>query len=245
MGRAFAGVIIEPGVFARFLPTVRRTRIALNDQNDSEKQELKVASARLQESVIQPLRLGERLREIRRQRKWTLDQVSGKTGLAKSTLSKIENERISPSFEVVQKLAVGLGIDIPQLFVSSTEIKASGRRTLTRAGEGRSHPTATYEHELLCAELTNKRMLPFKSTIRARSFSEFPDWVRHDGEEFLLVLEGSVGFYSEFYEPVTLEKGDCVYYDSGMGHVCISISEEDAQILWICTPSDQLQTLMI
>ena len=207
-------------------------------------QNIKVVSPDSKNRAIQPLRLGERLREIRQQKKWTLDKVSQITGLAKSTLSKIENERVSPSFDVVRTLVIGLGIDVPQLFTSSSEIKASGRKTVTRSGEGRIHPTVTYEHELLCTELTNKKMLPFKSTIKARSFSEFQGWVRHDGEEFLLVLKGSIGFYSEFYEPVTLEVGDCVYYDSGMGHACISVSEEDAQILWICTPSHQLNTLM-
>lgn len=193
---------------------------------------------------IQPLRLGDRLREIRQQKKWTLDKVSEITGLAKSTLSKIENERISPSFDAVRKLAIGLGIDVPQLFISSSDIKASGRKTLTRAGEGRIHPTVTYEHELLCVELTSKQMLPFKSIIRARSFSEFQGWVRHQGEEFLLVLKGSIAFYTEFYEPITLDEGDCVYYDSGMGHVCVSVSKEDAQILWVCTPSHQLHSVM-
>ena len=215
----------------------------MDDSSDQATRTLKIASATNHDSVMQPMRLGERLREIRQQRKWTLDEVSEKTGLAKSTLSKIENERISPSFEVVRKLAMGLAIDIPQLFVSSIEPTASGRRTVTRVGEGRAHATATYEHELLCAELTNKKMVPFKSTIRARHFSEFNGWVRHDGEEFLLVLEGRVGFYTEFYEPVVLEQGDSVYYDSGMGHACISVSDEDAKILWICSSADDLQLL--
>jgi len=215
----------------------------LDDQKRGEPQKLKIKHPDSRGPAIQPLRLGERLRRIRREKKWTLEEASKITGLAKSTLSKIENDRISPSFELVHKLAVGLGIDIPQLFKSSSEPQASGRRSVTRSGAGRVHPTVTYEHELLCTELTNKRMLPFKSTIHARSFSEFGgSWVRHDGEEFLLVLNGGIGFYSEFYEPLTLEEGDCIYYDSGMGHACVSTSEEDAQILWVCTPSDQLQS---
>ena len=48
-----------------------------------------------------------------------------------------------------------------------------------------------------------------------------------------MVLEGEVCFYSEFYEPVNLSVGDSVYYEASMGHVLISISEEDAQILWV------------
>ena len=184
---------------------------------------------------LQPLRLGERIREIRRQNSWTLEDVSRQTGLARSTLSKIENGQMSPTFEAVQKLAAGLGIDVPQLFRPASEPGSPGRRDVTRAGEGRSHPTATYEHELLCTALTKKRMIPFKSRIHARSFEDFSGWVRHEGEEFLLVLEGAIHLYTEHYEPLQLNTGDSVYYDSGMGHACISISPEDALILWVTT----------
>lgn len=110
---------------------------------------------------------------------------------------------------------------------------ATGRRDLTRSGEGKPHPTPTYEHELLATQLSNKKMMPFKSRIRARDFDDYSDWVRHDGEEFLLILEGEVLFYSEFYEPVPMTVGDSVYYDANMGHMLVSISDEDAQILWV------------
>ncbi|GAM76011.1 transcriptional regulator [Vibrio ishigakensis] len=100
-------------------------------------------------------------------------------------------------------------------------------------GAGKSHPTSTYEHELLATEMSQKRMMPFKSVVRARSFDEFQGWVRHDGEEFLLILDGEVMFYSEFYEPLKLSEGDSVYYDANMGHALISVSESDAQILWV------------
>lgn len=192
------------------------------------------------DSVFQPLKLGEKIRQIRLQHKWTLDEVGKRTGLAKSTLSKIENEQVSPGFDVVQKLAAGLGIEVPQLFVSSSEPLISGRRSFTAKGQGRQHPTRTYDHELLAAELIHKKMIPFKSVVHARSFDDFNDWVRHSGEEFLLVLSGEIIFFSEFYEPVSLQQGDSIYYDAGMGHVCISESEQDAQILWVSTPSDDL-----
>lgn len=182
---------------------------------------------------FQPLKLGERVRAIRRGRNWTLEEASRRTGLAPSTLSKIENDQMSPTFEAVQKLAVGLAIDIPQLFAPAREGRSGGRRDFTRSGEGRHHPTSTYDHELLCTGLTNKRMLPYKSRVHARAFEDFSGWVRHSGEEFLLVLDGEIAFYSEFYEPLILSAGDSLYYDSGMGHACISRSEEDALILWV------------
>lgn len=186
------------------------------------------------EDTVEPLQLGKRVREIRLSQSLTLEEASKLTGLARSTLSKIENEQISPTFSAVSKLVKGLGIDIPQLFSQpSRSAGAGGRRDITRAGEGKPHPTPTYEHELLANQLTSKKMLPYRTTVRARSFEEFGDWVRHEGEELLYVISGSIIFYSEFYEPVSLDEGDSAYYDCEMGHAITSTSESDAIILWV------------
>ncbi|KGY14132.1 transcriptional regulator [Vibrio tubiashii] len=182
---------------------------------------------------IEPLKLGQRIKDIRSKLGITLEEASQRTGLARSTLSKIENEQISPTFQAMQKLAVGLQIDMPQLFEPPRKKVATGRRDITKANQGKPHPTPTYEHELLATQLSNKKMMPFKSQVHARNFEEYGDWVRHDGEEFLLILSGSVMFYSEFYEPVELSEGDSVYYDANMGHMLISTSEQDAHILWV------------
>ena len=186
------------------------------------------------EAAVEPLQLGQRVREIRLSQNLTLEEASKKTGLARSTLSKIENEQISPTFAAVTKLVNGLGIDIPQLFTQPPEKKAaSGRRDVTRKGQGKLHPTTTYEHELLATELSGKRMIPYRTTVFARSFDDYQDWVRHEGEEFLLVLNGRIELYTEFYQPVELAEGDSAYYDAEMGHVLISTSDEDAVILWV------------
>jgi len=182
---------------------------------------------------IAPIKLGERLKEIRRGLGLTLEEASQKTGLARSTLSKIENEQISPTFQAMQKLTSGLDINIPQLFTTPKKVNTTGRRDITRNELGKAHPTSTYEHELLATQLSNKKMMPFKSLVRARSFDDYSDWIRHDGEEFLLVIKGEITFFSEYYEPVNLSEGDSVYYDANMGHMLASVSEDDALILWV------------
>ena len=107
------------------------------------------------------------------------------------------------------------------------------RMVTTLNGEGKSHVTPTYEHEMLGGTLTSKAMLPYRARIRARSMDEFDGWVRHDGEEFLYVLSGKIRLYTEFYEPVEMQRGDSCYYDAAMGHDVISTSQEDAMILWV------------
>lgn len=180
-----------------------------------------------------PLDLGARVRELRRARDWTLEQAASRAGLARSTLSKIENGQMSPTYDAVKKLATGLGITVPQLFTPAPTAQVNGRRVITRAGEGTAHLTTTYEHELLAEGLTQKRMLPYRARIRARDIGDFDGWVRHEGEEFLYVLTGIIRLYTEFYEPVDMRRGDSAYYDATMGHNVVSVSAEDATILWV------------
>ncbi len=199
----------------------------------SEPSLIRLARASGEPEAPVPLDLGARVRDLRKARGWTLEQAAQQAGLARSTLSKIENGQMSPTWDALRKLAVGLRIPVPQLFTPPVRPQVNGRMAVTRSGEGQAHPTATYEHELLAGALSRKAMLPYRARVRARDMAEFDGWVRHDGEEFLYVLTGVVRLYSEFYEPVEMRRGDSAYYDAAMGHNVISLSEEDATILWV------------
>jgi len=185
------------------------------------------------DETAEPLDLGARVRELRKARDWTLEQEANQAGLARSTLSKIENGQMSPTYDALKKLAVGLEISVPQLFTPPQADQVNGRMAITHTGEGNKQATTTYEHELLAETLTKKQMLPYRARIRARDVQEFNGWVRHDGEEFLYVLTGIVRLYTEFYEPVDLKRGDSAYYDAAMGHNLVSVSEDDASVLWV------------
>ncbi len=180
-----------------------------------------------------PSALGQMVREARRRKGWTLEETGQRAGIGRSTLSKIENNQTKPGFDIVRRLMQALEIETPQLFLQSGKSDLSGRRDVTRKGEGEIKATPTYEHELLCNELIGKGMLPYITRIKARDMSEFPEWIRHRGEEFMLVLSGSLELHTEHYRPLKMATGDSVYYDSGMGHCCVSTSEEDATVLWV------------
>jgi transcriptional regulator with XRE-family HTH domain len=181
----------------------------------------------------QPVDLGARVRALRKSRNWTLEQAASEAGLARSTLSKIENGQMSPTYDALKKLATGLKISVPQLFTPPQDDRINGRLAVTKAGQGSAQATTTYEHELLADSLTKKQMLPYRARVRARDLTEFDGWVRHDGEEFLYVLTGIIKLYTEFYEPIEMRRGDSAYYDATMGHNVVSVSPEDATILWV------------
>jgi DNA-binding XRE family transcriptional regulator len=189
--------------------------------------------------------LGQRIRGLRSQRTWTLERAAQATGLARSTLSKIENGLMSPTYDALIKLATGFAVDISALFEphvpdaqttgANSSGSGSGRRSITRAAQGQALGTPVYAHLLLCNDLSNKLMTPFCSTITARAFEDFSDWDRHAGEELIYVLQGKIELFTEFYLPERLGVGDCAYLDSRMGHRVISVSKNNAQVLWVST----------
>jgi transcriptional regulator with XRE-family HTH domain len=197
-----------------------------------------------------PARPGAVLKTLRTQRGWTLAEVSRRTGLPVSTLSKVENDKLSLTYDKLTRISEGLEIDIAQLFggagLGPQASKAViGRRSITRAGEGTSIETPIYGHLYPAAELLNKRLVPIIADIRARSHDEFVEMIRHPGEEFAYVIEGEVELHTELYAPVRLKAGDSIYFDSGMGHVYVNVGEGTCRVLSICSnPEPQVVAAM-
>lgn len=183
---------------------------------------------------------GAALKALRRKHGWTLADVSRRTGLPVSTLSKIENDRMSPTFDKLARISTGLQIDIAALFDGGdaggdAQPAASGRRCIVRAGEGKAIETKNYSHLYPAWDLLTKRIIPIVAELHARSLEEFGELIRHPGEEYTYVLEGEVDLHTSMYAPVRLKTGDSIYFDSGMGHAYIAASEGPCRVLSLCT----------
>jgi transcriptional regulator with XRE-family HTH domain len=181
---------------------------------------------------------GVALRSLRKHKHLTLAEVSARTGLPVSTLSKIENGKMSLSYDKLARLSAGLEVDIAQLFepaAAAAPTRVHGRRSITRAGDGLSVETENYSHLYPGADLLNKRLVPILAEPHARSLAEFGELVRHPGEEFVYVLEGTVDLHTDLYAPARLEAGDSMYFDSGMGHAYIAVGLKRCRVLSICS----------
>ncbi len=177
--------------------------------------------------------LGLRLRQIRKEMGWTLKDVSAKTGLAFSTLSKVERNQISLTYNSLAKLAEGLDLDIANFFTAEVSEVAVGRRTYCLRDEGHVHESRNYAHQYLAAKLSQCRMIPMATRIKARNLEEFGPFDSHPGEEFVYVLEGTIDMYIQPDEPVRLRAGDSCYFDARAHHATISVGPRQALVLSI------------
>ena len=174
--------------------------------------------------------IGKALQRLRKNNDLTLAAVSAKTGVAISTLSKIENNQSSPNFDVLTRLADGLGLDLIALLGESFYTFAHGARTITRAGGGARYETPLGTYEALSSEIAMKALQP--AVVRVPAGRDEPAAMStHAGEEFIYILRGSVRFYMEPYSPTVLEQGDSVHFDSLMPHGFVAVGDEDASML--------------
>jgi transcriptional regulator with XRE-family HTH domain len=195
-------------------------------------------------TVAQP---GAALKAFRESKGWTLAEASRRTQLTISTLSKIENNRVSLNFDKLARLSSGLGVDIARLLGSSTGAEpggpSAGRRSITRSDQGAVIETSNYIHFYLATDLLRKSFTPILAEVRARSMAEFGDFIRHAGEEFAYVIEGVVELHTDIYAPLTLRVGDSIFFDSGMGHAYLAASAGPCRILSVTTDPGQGEAL--
>jgi len=186
--------------------------------------------------------LGTLLKAVRARNNWTLKEMSDRSGIPVSTLSKVEHDRLTLTYDKLLQLSQRLNIRMSELFAendAAPEVAVTARRSLGDMARAVRVNTANYDYYYLCTELRRKRMIPVVTRVRAKSAEEFGDLVHHPGEEFIFVIQGRIVVHTEFYDPVVLEEGESIYIDSNMGHAYVAGDGcDEAVILGVCSSAD-------
>jgi transcriptional regulator with XRE-family HTH domain len=178
-------------------------------------------------ATVSSAKLGDRLRRLRRERGLTLAELSRRTGLGPSTLSRAEGSRITLTHDKLEKISEGLEIGVAALFAPEAKpFAAIARRTVTRANETRNGATP-------CADILHKRLEPTIREVRATDLIEAGGLQRLTGEAYLFVIEGEVEVLSDTYAPLRLCCGDSLYFDAAMAHAFVRTGEGECRILCV------------
>jgi len=187
--------------------------------------------------------IGALLRGLRTRNDWTLKEMSQRCGIPLSTLSKVEHDRLSLTYDKLLQISQRLNLRMSELFAEETAVPepaVTARRSIGRIDDAVRVTTPNYDYFYLCPELRRKRMIPVLTRVRAKSIAEFGELVRHPGEEYIHVIEGRAEVHTEFYDPIVLEAGESVYIDSNMGHAYIAAEGcEEVLLLGVCSSADE------
>jgi transcriptional regulator with XRE-family HTH domain len=175
--------------------------------------------------------LASRIKTARLSKGYTLDRVAELSGLAKGLLSKVENFRVTPSLPSIAKICEALGLTISELFEGLDERpKMSVIRANERCEVERDRDQSDIRYFSLAHGRPDRKMDPFVLTVPAGGGRRDP--MPHEGEEFMLVIDGAVSFeYAGTVHP--LEQGDAAYFDAEVDHRVFNPGERDATILCV------------
>lgn len=177
------------------------------------------------------VQLSQRIRVLRTLKGYTLEQVSELTGLTRGVLSKVENFRVTPSLATLAKIADALGVTMSELFEG---LDARQDMVIVRKDERlvveRDRPDSNIVYHALAHKRPNKVMEPFLLEVPPGEARR--QKLAHEGEEFLMVLEGVVDYeYGE--HRFRLEAGDCLYEDGTTEHTLNNPTDQVARVICI------------
>lgn len=175
--------------------------------------------------------VGAALAEYRRRHDKTLQEISQMTGISIGTLSKLENNKATPSFDTLRRIVQSLNLSHPERQQPNRTLPATGRKSSTLLGDTVINETDHAIMHIHAADLLNKDMFPMTAQIKLHAVPPFEEWTSHAGEEFVCVIRGAIEVHVEHYAPFVLNEGESAYYDSGMKHVIVSLGEEDAFVV--------------
>ena len=184
-----------------------------------------------QKPAIVESEIGKRIKTFRTKKGITLEQLASQTGFTKGYLSKVEKSKKSPPVSTLGIIARALGVTISAILgeenpsVSFCLVKKGERPLISRDGN-----SSEYSYEAIAYKFPNKNMEPFILTLPVNPKKK--NMYRHEGEELLFVLEGTMRFQYNNQEYI-VEQGDCIYFDASLPHFGESRGDKKVRCLMV------------
>jgi transcriptional regulator with XRE-family HTH domain len=207
------------------------------------------------------MQFADKLKAFRLQNRMTLIELSNKSGVSKSLLSRIERGHSVPTITTFQKIATALGVSVSSLFgnFETGDLTVASERSRTYVlPENVSSPSGTTKngnesrtvsvvrgngrkklimpwgshYEMLCPDMQHKiEFIYLRYPVEAKAH----EFYSHDGEECGMVLEGKFkGLIGD--QEVILEPGDSIYYESSIPHRWENVGDVEVKAIWAITP---------
>ncbi len=173
---------------------------------------------------------GVRLRELRLERGWTLQQLAEQSGLSKTFLSRLESGSRQASIAAVLTLARVFGVSLASMFEGPV---ATEPCVIVRASETVSKSANGLTYRALSNAERFSNLQPIHVTVSpTRKGNEH---FNHDGEEWIYLLSGrlTLSLAGKTYD---LKPGDAAHFDSRLPHRLIAKGGQEAEVLLVACP---------
>jgi transcriptional regulator with XRE-family HTH domain len=178
------------------------------------------------------LGVGDRVRQVRQLKRFTLRTVAKRAELSESFLSQVERGKANPSIASLQRIAAALGMSISDLFDGDGAVPTS---RVLRKDERPGLAMGQLGRKFLLTSSAFQHLEVFTGELDPGGSTGDEQYAHGDSEELFVVLSGSVELQlgDEVHH---LEAGDSVDYRSSTAHRTLNTGHEMAEVMWIMSP---------
>ena len=184
-----------------------------------------------------PYHFGDKLRQVREHKGYTLKVVAQRAGVSESLVSQIERNHVSPAIDTLLSLAAVLDINLEFLFEEYRKvkpvkiIKANERASLVEEDiiyEELARPTTPDKDDSIESYVIK---IPAGSHTHKCSYG-------HIGRELGIIVKGKAKLTYDNTEYI-LEPGDSVSFSAGVPHILQNVGECELEAIWVVTPAQR------
>jgi transcriptional regulator with XRE-family HTH domain len=180
------------------------------------------------------LSVGEKIKQIRNSKKIDLSELALRSNLDKEKIDLIETNKILPSLAPLIKIARSLGVHL-STFIDDVEqmgpvVTLAEEKNRSASFSNKNTKAQSYmDFFSLAGNKTGRHMEPFIVDMNPERTNDHK-LSSHEGEEFILVLEGKIEInYGK--DTYILNEGDSIYYDSIVNHNVHAFQNHTAKII--------------
>ena len=179
------------------------------------------------------LPVGKKMKDLRLAKDWTLADLANRSGVALSTLSRIETGRMTGTLESHIKITRAFGVRLPELYADLDPVGAPIEHREGAPPERFSSAKGA-EFAILTKAGLQKKMLPVLLHLQAGKSTE-SERASAGTEKFLYLLKGKMEVTAG-KERVRMSAGDSAYLQASLSHVLKNIGPHPAFVLSVASP---------
>lgn len=180
--------------------------------------------------------IGTKLKEYRKSKGLTLDELGKKAGITASYISQVERNLAEPSISSLRKIAKAINIPVYKFLLEDDEdekfiIRKHERKTVDIS---KNHNQAHYELITPMSRENNSLSIVGLSAMLPPGVS---DETSHNAEEMILVIKGVMKISIEDKDTHVLNAGDSIYLRANLKHVVENIGEGNLEVISCISPA--------
>ena len=180
------------------------------------------------------MKIGKRMRELRKEKDMTLEELSQKSGVALATLSRMENNKMPGTLKAHTSICKALNVSIAELYRElEDETKTIETVSKTKRTEHFVHARKA-KYELLVTKTLNKKIMPLMIKISGGGETQ-KEQNKPGVEKFIYMIAGSIET-TVGEQTYTLKRGDSLYFDASLPHSLKNKTKAEAEAICIISP---------